>query len=381
MIRFSIHYFLLFTLMATVFPYFQLFLGALGFSDVEVGYLLGLTSLAGVCGPIAVGHLADRLRRRRVLILASLAAFAGLLVPLGATGAFWPAAVLAVGIGLSGRTAIPLSDALASTELADPTHSYGRVRLWGSVGFMVTLLAIRATGLVDEGSAGSMMRCMLAGTALCACSAIFLPDRHRARPRDGDGGDGSGAGGFDGLFWLFLLAGFLHQLGMSSYYSFFTRYLKAELGMEQAAWVWAIGPAAEAVVLLYGGRIIRRFGLRAMLLVSMASVTVRLVVYSLVPPLAVILPVQLLHAASFGLFHAASIEFVRRQVPAARRGLAMALYMALAFGLAGWVGSSIGGHVIEAWGYPSLYRIYAAAPLIGIACLALIGRRLDANSA
>lgn len=373
--RFCVHYFALFAMVATIFPYTQVFLRARGFSNAEVGYLQGLMALAGVAGPIVVGHLADRFARRRLALLACLAAFIAVLGPLNATTNFAAAALLAMGLGLSGRTAIPLTDTLAANELPDPTHNYGRVRLWGSVGFVCTLLAIRQMGLVDESSSTSIMRAMLVGAAACLATSGFLPDRRRGH----SGAPTPQAGGrhFDRLFWLFILVVALHRLGMSSYYFFFTNYLRDVLKLQQAAWVWAVGAAAEVPLLFCAGRIIRWMGIRWMLIVSMASITVRLAVYALVPSLAVILPVQLLHALTFGFCHAASIEFLRRKVPAQRRGLAMALYMSLALGLPNFIGSSIGGLVVEHWGYAVLYLLYAAPPVAGIACVVLAGRRLE----
>jgi MFS transporter, PPP family, 3-phenylpropionic acid transporter len=448
MVRFSLHYFMLFVLMATTFPYFQLFLRARGFSTPQVGYLQGLMALAGVCGPIVVGHLADRLGRRRGLIVACLAVFAALMIPLNATASLALAAVLVAGVGFTGRTTIPLADALASTELPDPAHQYGKVRIWGSIGFVLTLLGIRGAalrwpGLVSEQSSTSMMACMMVAAALCAASALFLPDHHRPAaglaqrtqrtqrserveehhregsrsttsslrpprplreesplPRAGhlqcpvpiprDSPPPPAAGHFDLLFCLFLAAGATHQFGMSAYYSFFSLYLTDQFHMDQTAWVWAIGSAAEIPLLFYAGRLVRRFGLRAMLMAATAAVSIRLAIFSqvpagglalgglgLVPPLAIILPTQLLHALCFGLFHAASVEFVRRKVPRQRRGLAMALYASLAVGLPAWLGSSAGGQIVKDWGYGALFATYAAVPLLGLACLALAGRRLN----
>lgn len=374
-VRFGIHYFVLFAVMATMFPYFQVFLRARGFSKADVGYLLGLTSLAGVLGPLAIGHLADRLGRRRGMVVLCLIAFAALIVPLSATSLFWPAALLAVGIGFTCRTTIPLTDALASSELPDPIHQYGQARVWGGAGFVVTLLFIRLLALVDESSSTSMMTCMLVPTGLCLITALLLPDRHRP------GRSTAAAAGrvrhFDALFWLFIAAAAMHQFGMSAYYSFFTLFLKEALHMDQAAWVWALGSLAELPVIFFAGRIINRLGLPAMLAASMAAVSVRLAALAFVPPLAVILPLQLLHALCFGLFHAASIEFIRRKVPRARRGLAMALYMSFSLGLPTWLGSSLGGNLVERWGFAALFGPYAAVPLIGIALILAARRPLN----
>lgn len=132
MVRFSIYYFPLFTVMAIAYPYLQFFLRERRLSDAQVGCLQEILALAGICGPLLLGHLADRTGRRRVLLIACLAAYA-LLLPLNVTHTFWVAAPLAAGIGFAVRTTIPLTDTVGAGKLADPIHRYGRVPIerWG----------------------------------------------------------------------------------------------------------------------------------------------------------------------------------------------------------------------------------------------------------
>jgi len=364
MVRFAAHYFLLFAVMATVFPYFQLLLDSLGFSKVEVGLLQGVMGLAGVFGPLLTGSLADAHGARRYTLGACMALFIVLLPMLLGVKALLPAAIVVAFLGLSVRSAIPLTDALVTGELSDPVHQYGRIRVWGSVGFAAVLTLIRLLGLTDETSARSMAVCMIVAATLCMASALTLPEHHARRRRSA--GKATGPLALSGVFWLFLAAAGLHQFGMSSYYSFFSLYLREQVGLGSAAWVWAIGAAAEIPVLFFGGRIIRRTGLSAMLIAASAAVSVRLCVYASSASLWIILPTQLLHGMTFGLFHAACIEFIRRNVPAHARGRGMALYMSVAVALPNLVGSTLGGVLIDRWGYPALFGAYSIAPLIGI---------------
>jgi len=382
MARFGVHYFLLFAVMATVYPYFQLLLRARGFTESQVGYLLGLLALAEVAGPMALGWAADRLAAHRWMLAAHrwmlaacLVAFALLVVPLGLTSTFWATALLVLGIGFTARVPIPLADTLASAHLPDPAHDYGRVRLWGSIGFITTLFGIRIFRLVDETSSWSMISAMLVAVAICLLSVAFLPGG--AAPEEPDGQAAEDGGGFDAVFWVFILAAALHMLGMASYYSFITMYLHDEVGMESGAWVWALGSVWEIPILFLGGRIIRRFGLRAMLMAAMAGAATRLTIFAVAPFLWVVLPTQVLHAATFGLFHAASIEFIRRKVPAARRGAAMALYMSIVIALTRLVGSAAGGIIIERLGYSTLYLGYALFPLAGLLIMAAAGPKMN----
>ena len=372
MLRFALHYFVLYAVVATVWPYMPAFLRARGFSQAEIGFLQGCRQLAEAAGPLLVAFLSERLGRRRVLISACLLAFAVVATFLSTAGTFLPAALLVAALGLSLRTTIPLSDALAATELPDPAHNYGRVRIGGSLGFVTTLVLARVLGLVDQQSSWSMTRAMLVVAAGCLVTTRLLPEHrpleHHERAAEGD------ERRFDAFFWAFMIAAALQQLGMSAYYAFFTLYVQDVLHMPQGAWVWAIAPVAEMPFLFFAGRITRRFRLSTLLIVSAVGVTVRLGIYALVPVLAVVLAAQLLHSLTFGLFHATCIEFIRRRVPEARRVVGMGIYMSVATALPLFIGSSVGGIFSQRFGYGPFYGTYALLPLLGIVVIAVARR-------
>lgn len=380
LLRFAIHYFALFILTGVITPYFQLFLKARGYSPAQVGYLQGLMSLTGVLGPMGLGYLADRMGARRGMLIGCLVSLAVVIWPLCATGSFVAAVLLVAAFGLFSRTLIPLTDALAASELADPAHQYGRVRVWGSIGFVVTLFTIRLAGLVDEKSASSIVSALLLSCIPMAITSMMLPDHHRRRlPQAKPQGAAARRAGLDRVFGVFLLVAAANQFGMSAHYNFFAIYLHDVLKMDQAAWVFAVGSACEIPMIFFAGRIIRRVGIAGMLAASLAAVSLRLGLYALVPNLAVVLAAQILHAAAFGMFHPASIEFIRRRVPAEGRGLAMGLYMALAIGVPSWAGATLGGTIIERWGYAWLYGSYALAPLAGLVIVAVMRSRLSST--
>jgi len=366
MVRFGLYYFAYFASFAVLNPYFQLFLAARGFSKSQVGLLLGAFELAGAVGPLILGHIADRMGKRRVMLAVGMACSAIVLVPLNWVSAFWFALPLTAVLGLAYKTTIPLADALAASELVDPLHQYGPVRAMGSVGVVATLWLIRLFGLIDETSSGSILRCFLVTVAIVLPTIFLLPDRHRAVASDVGRRSGEG---FDAAFWLCIAAVFLGRLGISAHYSFFSLFLREKLAVQDVSWVWSIGSMAELPVIFFAGRIVRRFGLLAMLIASMAAVSVRLGIYAALPQLPIVAAAQVLHSFTFGLFHTATFEFIHRKVPKARQALAMAVYMSVGVGASGLIGSSLGGLLIDHSGYATFFGIYALAPLLGIVLL------------
>lgn len=382
--RFAIQYFTLFALVATISPYMQRFLRAKGCNDALVGSLQGIMYL-GACGPMLLGPLAARFGRKRMMLACTLLT-AGLLAGLSGAGTVPLAAAFIAGVGFFNAMLIPMTDTLATSELPDPAHTYGRVRIWGSVGFIVVLMFIGGAPtlcglaglscpmLIDEHSTASMLRAMLIASGAFLVTTLGLPERHHSTlppdPRDAQVH-------FDAPFYLFLAIGALHQFGMSGHYFFFSNYSVDQLHLPQGAWTWAIGSAAEMPFLFLGGRFLARLGTRTMLLISCLATACRVGAYAAFPIAAVALPAQGLHGLVFGFRHTASMEYLRRKVPVRRRALAMALYMSLAINLPMWAGGTLGGFVVQHSGYRMLYLLCALAPLVGAAAVLAAGKRFD----
>jgi PPP family 3-phenylpropionic acid transporter len=118
-----------------------------------------------------------------------------------------------------------------------------------------------------------------------------------------------------------------------------------------------------------------------LLVAGFGSVVVRLVIYALFPYAPVIAVTQLLHAFTFGLLHSVSIAYINRRIPVQRRGLGMAVYSSVALGLSVFVGSSLGGFVVEAFGFDGLFLGYAAIPAAAIVILLFQSHRLGLTPA
>jgi MFS family permease len=182
--------------------------------------------------------------------------------------------------------------------------------------------------------------------------------------------------GFDARFWIVIGVLFLARFGITAHYSFFSLYLRDTFSFANVSAIWAIGAAVELPMILFSGRLIARFGIRATLTTAVAAITVRLALYGLFPTLGVVLSAQLLHALTFGILHPASVAYVNAKIDASRRGLGMAVYSALSLGLASFIASGAGGYLVEAAGYRVLFLVYAAVPVLGLVVLGVRGRWL-----
>jgi PPP family 3-phenylpropionic acid transporter len=359
-------------------PYLPLYLKARGFTPSRIGVLLGVLELAGVGGSLLIARLADRRSIYRELYALALAVSAAGFLLLHLTTALVVSAGCMVLMGLSYRSTAPLLDSLVTRVVPDAAHRYGRLRVAGSLAFIAASLGFQASGFITGESASAILIAFCASVLVAAAATAFLP----AAPRPADrraaaGKPAAGAGaGFDLRFWVVIAVIFLGRFGIGAYYSFFSLYLKHTFPAAGVGTLWAIGAAAEVATVWFSGPLIRRWGIRVVLLVSLAAVSLRLGLFVAAPTIAVVAAAQLLHAFTFGTFHTVSVAYVTTKIAGERRGLGMAVYNGLCIGLSTVLASTAGGYLLEARGFTVLFVTYAAIPLGGIAILLIFGRRL-----
>jgi len=381
---FLANYFFLFITYAILAPYLQLYLKARGMSASRIGLLLGCLEVAGLAGPILLGRLADRSSAYKALlagcILVPIIAF----IPMELTTRFPLYLACVTVMGFTYRATTPLLDSLVSRILPDPARQYGKFRTAGSVGFILVSLLFQFTGLITGESSLPILLAFMA-TAVCAALVVgTLPRSPRTEPqpvRNDAAKENAGArprayDGFDGKFWAVIAVIFLGRFGIGAYYSFFSLYLQQTFPGSGVSIFWAIGSIAEIATMWFSGALIRRWGLRVLLVVSLAAVSTRLGLFVIAPSLLVVCLAQLLHAFTFGTFHTSAVAYVNLKIEHDRRGTGMAIYNAVGIGLPSFLASVAGGYILEAHGFVVLFLSYAAIPIIGIGVLAAFGSRL-----
>jgi PPP family 3-phenylpropionic acid transporter len=166
---------------------------------------------------------------------------------------------------------------------------------------------------------------------------------------------------FQPTILCFLVASFLLQLSHGPYYTFYTLYLVENYGYSSTATglLWALGVLAEVAIFIVMHKLLQRFSLRFLMLFSLLVTSARwlFIAYG-ADSLIVLLFAQLLHACSFGIAHAVSIELVRTHFKGANQGQAQAMYSSFSFGAGGAAGALIGGIL---WDYSAATTFMLAA--------------------
>ena len=368
----SLYYLASFAVLGVYIPYFNLYLARLGFTGLQIGLLSLILPLSMVLVPAAGGMLADRLGRRRGLVIASgvlsLLAFA-LMTTVRSFGA---AALVIAAYAALRAPALPLVEATAMEVAAGGGPPYGRMRAWGSLAFIVTALATGPlVGRMGERVALHLMVLLL---ALQVVASLLLPPE-RPRPDSGGGLSGLGPLLLRPRVLYFLLASILVQAAHGPYYVFYSIHLKGAGYSPRAIGVlWGFAVACEVAAMLLMPRILGRWGTLAVLGTSAGLAAVRFGICAwTVAPLAMV-AAQALHAATYAAFHVAAVTHTHHLFGDRRRASGQAIYVTAAYGIGNVLGMFSSGILYDRTSMSVLFAGAAVVALLAAGSVAAAGR-------
>ncbi|GAA0842033.1 MFS transporter [Cupriavidus pauculus] len=383
-LRFGLFYLGYYGYVGVISPYVSLFFADRGFSPVQIGVLMACFQLSRIVGPYLWGWLSD-VTHTRVKLL-RLAAIASLLAFLTVPGVHGYGAMMAMMIGLNLITSAmsPLGDALTISTLRRNgafDHRYGRVRMFGSVGFIASVLL---GGALFEYAGMSAFPWLASGMLALFALVVFglrdAPDEGpRVRPppalpllRRPD------------VAW-FLASAFLMMFAHAALYVFYSLYLE-QLGYSKLAIgvMWTIGVVAEIVFFFYQGKLFGALALRTILAGTFVLAALR---FGLTGYFAryvwLMAVVQILHAATFAAHHSASLKRLQRWFAGPLQGRGQALYTGISYGVGGTLGGLAMGWTWKTLAPMHTFGLAALAAVIGAGCAAMSfrGERRDAQGA
>jgi len=362
-VRLSAFYFLFFAGVGIFAPYWTLYLESLGLDAATIGTLMALLMATRIVGPNLWGWVADHLGRRMGVIRSG--ACVAMLLFAGVPGVRepLPLALLLVAYYLFWTAVLPQFEAVTLGHLGQHASGYSRIRLWGSVGFVISSAAVGP--LLDASGAGILPWLVLIsmGTVAAMSFAVTEP-LPAARVR---GGSAPRSPLPLRAVVLLLLACALMQASHGPYYVFFSIYLQG-LGYSgaQIGALWALGVVAEVGLFALMPRLLASAPHVPIFVLCFALTALRWLMLGLLPAsVPVLVLVQLLHAVSFGAFHALAIALVHRLFGDARQGRGQALYSSLSFGAGGAAGSAAAGLLWAGAGAQASWLAAAAAAALG----------------
>jgi len=357
----SSQYFIYFGVLGIFLPYFNLYCYHLGFSGLQIGILSALRSLTMVLFPLIWGSLADRFQiRKPIYILCTFLSTSiwGLYLFFFD---FWTMLLIAVLYGIFYAPIISFLEAVTMDVLGREKKSYGRIRAWGSISFIVVVLVLGK--IIDLYAVDIILILILAGSLMLAAVSVGIPAiKPRSKERLQPGADSL----LQKRIIVFFLCAFLMLVSHGAYYAFFSIHLEnLGYGSSFIGIAWALASTAEILVMIKSDKIFDRFSLENVLFFSFLVAAARWLILFFAGSTAVILVSQILHAVTYGTFHMASILYIDRLAPGQSKTLGQAVNNALSYGLGLMVGFFINGYVYEITGSYTLFLMSALIAMAG----------------
>lgn len=314
------------------------------------------------------GWLADHTEKRTVWIrLNAVLGVAGFIAVFWAQG-FWSMLFVMAALSLFTSSIMPLSESLTLAHLANTKGHYSRIRLWGSVGFIAA--SVMLGYIIDWAGISSLLWAILVVQVVLFLLTFTLTEV-KVAPHHAD----------NFSVWkiirnpavIALLVGCaLMVTAHGVLYNFYSIYL-AEHGYSKGmiGLLWSVGVVCEIAVFMLMPKIMRHFSLKAIILTSLALAVLRFAMIGVaVDNLILLLIAQSLHAATFGSFHAATVEVVAQFFNGRHQAKGQAIYNSVTYGLGGAIGGIAGGYALQGLGGELTFLLAAVFPLIGFAVIA-----------
>ena len=346
----ALQYFLYFGVLGVFLPFFNLYCYHLGFSGFQIGALFSVQTGATVIFPILWGALADRFNARKpIFVLCNFigaAAWAFYLL----TTDFFPMLIITVFYAVFRAPVISFMEAFSMDLLGRQKTSYGKIRAWGTASFVaVVILMGRLTHLY---SINIIIPLILGGLLLQSFGSIKMPPVSHERPQKKPPLSALAKKNI----LVFLVCGFLMLVSHGTYYGFFSIHLE-NLGFDTTfiGFAWALASIAEITVMIGSTRLFKRFSLESVLVFSFFVACARWIMLFFASSATTVLLSQLLHAATYGAFHMASILYIDRVSPKGAKTIGQALNNSVTFGLGMMIGVFVNGYFFDMVGSRPLF--------------------------
>lgn len=361
--RLSGFYFFYFASLGVLIPYWSLYLKSLGFNSLTIGSLIAILPATKLIAPYIWGWLADHTRRSmfiiRVAAIFSVLSFSLVFV----SQQLWWLTIVMLLFSFFWNAMLPQYEAMTLNHLGNDTHRYSMIRLWGSLGFIVIVVIIG--DLLQSYGTDLIPLVVLFTFVTISIASFMVPEKLNIPHVD------------HSPIWsvieqpkvlAFLIVCFLMLCSHGPYYTFYTIYLEEQgYSSHMIGVLWAVGVLAEVIIFLLMHRLLPMFGARKLLIVTLLLTTLRwLIIGFFVDDLSMLFLAQLIHAFSFGVFHAVGISLVHDYFTGSHQGRGQALYASTSYGAGVAVGSLVSGLVWDKWGADVLFVFASCCTVVAL---------------
>jgi PPP family 3-phenylpropionic acid transporter len=355
-IKLCAFYFFYFSTLGAFLPYWPLYLSYKNFTAYEIGVITGIMIGTKVIAPNLWGWIADLSGlRHRVIQLGSFCCFI-IFSFVSTVENFFSMAILIFFFSFFWNASLPQFEAVTMNTLGASYNKYSYIRLWGSLGFIISVLSL--SFITNKLGIEIIPLCILSFLFLTWLSTLYVKNQNINTERHNNS-----------LISIvlkpaiigILVSCFLMQLSHGPFYAFFAiflaenNYTTTSIGL-----IWSLGVIAEILIFLKISSWIPKYGLQNLFIISFLFATLRWLLISLFPQDIVIVCIAtVFHAITYGMYHAVSISLIHEYFTGELQGRGQALYSSISFGLGGSIGSFYSGYLWESVGGSTVF-LYAS---------------------
>ncbi|MBF9204965.1 MFS transporter [Acinetobacter baumannii] len=373
-------YFFYYSIVGTFMPYWNLYLQDQGFNYQEIGVLSSIAIVTRFFAPLVWGWIADKSGRRMLLVriatwMESCIWLAIFIVP----NTFQSVALLMLIFSFFQNAILAQFEGVTLFWLGDQKAKlYGKIRKWGSVGFIVGVFTIGAILEIVHISMLPILLLIIASLAFIWSFTIREPDSAPTSQKY-----------LEPLLPVlkrptvaaFFAIEFILLFSHAPFYSFYSNFLKSlNFSTTEIGFLWAMGVFAEIFMFSIASKIFQRFSWRSLVIVCLLVTSIRWMLVAVFSHYFIgQLFAQCLHAFSFGLFHLIAMRVIFQNFSAGQQGRGQALYSTM-WGLGVAFGSVLAGHFWKILSGELIFMCASVVVLLGLCFVKWLPKQVDSST-
>mgnify|MGYP001180174287 CR=1 FL=1 len=365
-IRLALYYAAYFAVIGILLPFWPVWLSAKGLTATQIGLVLASAPFVRAFASPLIAQYSDQKGLRQPIIMGLTAVAAAAFAAFYFISGFWAIILVTVLFFMFFSASQPLAESLTMHVVRTESANYGRIRLWGSITFIVA--AVGGGAILEGRDANVIFYLSLAGLGILFLVCVMLPRvRFEASPSERSP-----------LLELFKIKTFLVMLGAAALiqsshavvYSFSTIHWKS-IGYSETliGLLWAEGVVAEIILFHYSAAVLRHFSPVMLIIVGAAAGVLRWTIMGTTDALPALFIAQALHGLTFGAAHLGAIHYISDTIPphlsATAQSLLSAVVMGIAIGITTIAAGAMYG-VIGAQSYYPMASMAVASAILGV---------------
>ena len=373
MLIFQFYYFCIYFAIGAMSPLLSVYFNEqLHLTTGQIGLLMSLSPIVTIFTQPLWGMLSDLTQNPKKMLL--IGQFSSILIALmySTVNSFSVLVIMVILLAITQSALIPLSDSLALTYIQKIGGNYGSIRLFGSIGFALAALfagqLAKSYGLIVIFYVFAFL--LFVGILI----GFLLPSATPSTNRP------SVIKGLPYLlkqkkFVLFLFFAFVVFGPVNANNTYFGLYIQNIGGTITGVGIaFLISAGSEAPFMQYAKRMISRFGMYNILLLSASVSALRWLLYFTEPPLILVYVSSVSQGLTVGLFIPAALQFVKQQAPQELQSTAVTVYASFGLGLGAWFSTFIGGYLSDYYSIHAIYILFALLSFIGVGIMVYLKR-------